>query len=211
MEQIACRRFKNAGLLGVLITVIALLPACSITTKLTNPLPIKEFGVANNEVIGLYVPEASRNYVWKGNINITPYSVEFGNALEPNVKYALSKIFREVVLVDVFPVPALSTKDVMRSVSVEIETAKVSPGALTFSSTSAELRLKAIFSKAGQIEGDPILVLGRATASAGGAGYIPLLNQVAYNAALQKAAEQAMTDALEQLVDEIIKRRGGGR
>ena len=197
---------KRIGWVVSAVIVVGLNTGCGVTTKLQYPLPIKDFAVKKNETIALYIPDQSKTNVWKGKININPYSVEFGNALEPNAKYALSKVFSEVVVVDKFPPPPVSAASPKRAVLIEISGANVAPGAMTFSSTSSSLNLKATMSQGGQIRGEPMSVQGTASASPGVMGAIPILglNQLAYNKALQKSAEGAMTKALEELVDAII-------
>lgn len=199
----------NKRLLGAIVLLAAsTLAACAVTTKLQSPLEIKDFSKKSNDAIGLHISAASKQYVWNGNINVIPYSVEFGNALEPNAKHAFGKAFRQVVLIDRFPTPTSSQGGPERAVSLEIAYADVSPGALTFSSTRAVLQLKAILAKGSQIEDQAILVEGSAEASPGVLGAIPLLfiNQVAYDAALQEASELAMKDALEKIVEATLAR-----
>lgn len=198
---------KRTGTLTLMCLVASLL-GCAVTTRLAAPLPIKNFGEMKDETIGLYVSDASRTYVWNGHINVAAHHVEFGNALEPNAKHALSRIFRKVVVLDKFPPNTSAHHDLTRAVSVEIKHANVTPGALTFSSSSAQLDLTAVVAHGGRVEGNSLLVQGRAEASPGIMGAIgPLYsNQTAYYVAIQKAAELAMVNALEQLVDLINQR-----
>jgi hypothetical protein len=204
-----CNFMKKLNL-AIVLSYVWLLAGCSVTTKLTSPLPVNISAAKTDEAIGLYIPDASKQYVWKGNINVATYNVEFGNALEANAKHALSKVFRDVSVIDHFP-PASTTGE--RAVSVEIEDAQVSPGALTFLSTSADVRLKAIIAEGGQAVGSPISVQGQAEASPGAMGANPILgmNQAAYDGALQEASEKAMTSALEQLIDAISKQHRAAR
>jgi hypothetical protein len=209
-----------------LSSLIWTLAGCSVTTKLTSPLEIKNFDAKSNEAIGLYIPDASKQYIWKGNIHVVPYNVEFGNALEPNAKHALSKGFREVTLIDQLPQPSATNSGFSRIISVEIEDADVSPGAMTFMSTSANIRLKAIITENGKVVGQPISVQGNSDSSpkfkvVNSDGSIdPEINRTmamldiqqtaqnadaAYYKALQQAAEKAMSSALEQLVDAVIR------
>jgi hypothetical protein len=154
--NLTLRRYRGSrGLAVILLGFIELLAGCSVTTKLTSPLPVNISAAKSDEAIGLYIPNASKQYVWKGNINVATYNVEFGNALEANTKHALSKVFRDVSVIDHFPPPLTSGG---RAISVEIEDATVSPGALTFMSTSADVRLKAIIAEGGKAVGNPISV-----------------------------------------------------
>ncbi|MEQ1560239.1 MAG: hypothetical protein ABL933_15055 [Methyloglobulus sp.] len=242
------RRLLSKVCLIALFNLVWLFAGCSgITTKLTNPLPIKDFGAISKDAIGLYIPDASKQYIWKGNINVVPYNVEFGNALEPNAKHALSKAFREVTVIDHMPQVTTATSGFSRIVSVEIEDADVSPGALNGMSTSADIRLKAIITESGDVVGKPISVQGHAdsasTSDTVGTnprkfeydynthspidGIDPPIDDVAaglrageaainlvqsglktdadYYLALQQASEKAMSSALEQLVEAVIK------
>ena len=205
--------FMSREMLTFFRTVIAmicgacLLVGCSTTTKLRSPLPIRNFDKISDEVIGLYIPEESKHYVWRGNINVTKYNVEFGNALEANAKHALSKIYSEVVPIDHFPLDPLPNNGITRALSLEIARANVSPGGATFSTSSAELQLRAELASDSQLEREVIVAEGKGDASPGAAGCIPLffINNIAYNKALQKANEQAMAHALDRLIDAIIE------
>jgi hypothetical protein len=179
----------------------------TITTKIQSPLPIKNLGISSEENVMLHIPEASRAYIWKGEINVIDYHVEFGNALEPNAKYALSKYFKDVTIIDK-PMSASKSMNITNTVTMEIETASVNPGSLTFTSTESEIKIKTILTKDGKADGNDFSVLGRGSASPGILGLIPIINQIAYNNALQNASERAMTNALEKIMDEIIKRKG---
>jgi hypothetical protein len=199
----------NKKLKPVILLILAFpILNCAVATKIQSPLPIKNFDSSNGESVMLHIPEASRTYIWKGEINIIDYSVEFGNGLEPNAKYALSKYYKDVTVIDSVILPAKSTGNNATTITIEIEKAFVNPGSLTFMPTQSQIKTKALLSKGGKPEGEEISVVGMGSASPGILGLIPLVNQIVYDNALQYASEQAMTNALEKIIDEIIKRKG---
>jgi len=188
-----------------------LLIGCSPSSKLRSPLPIRDFNNISDKAIGLYIPQASKTYVWRGKINITSYSVEFGNALETNAKNALSKIYPNVLPIDHFPLDPLPNNEIARALKLEIAGANVSPGGMTFSKSSATVELRAELACSDRLETKVITASGNGEASPGAMGCIPLffLNQVAYNKAVENANELAMTNALERLIEAIIVSKEG--
>lgn len=199
----------NKKLKPIILLILAFpILNCAVATKIQSPLPIKNFDTSDGGSIFLHIPEASRKYIWKGEINIIDYSVEFGNALEPNAKYALSKYYKDVTVIDTIVSSTKSTGNTGTTVTIEIENAFVNPGSLTFLPTQSQIKTKALLSKGGKQDGEEISVQGIGSAAPGILGIIPIVNQIVYDNALQHASEQAMTDALERIIDEIIKRKG---
>jgi hypothetical protein len=182
----------------------ALLAGCAVTTRLSSPLDIRLVEGGRKDGIGLHIPEPTRSYVWRGRINVVPYRVEFGDGLEPNAVDALSRAFGEVTMLETFPPSSELSPEY--SISLHILGAQVSPGLLTFSSTTAELQLKALVAKRAVVHEAPIRVTGRWESTPGAEGFNiqGARNQVAYEQALQDASEGAMANALAQLVEALL-------
>ena len=148
--------------------------------------------------------------MWKGRINVVPYTVEFGDTFEPNVRYALERAFGRVMMLDSFPPGGSGAPQY--SVSVWISDADVSPGALTFMSSSAAVHLEAEVATGTLVHDRRIEVEGIWESSPGAAGLDVGLgqNQVAYEATLQSACEGAMREALWRLIEELLLERARG-
>ncbi len=165
MKEIMILLYKKQN--AILLILASHFLNCAVVTKIQSPLPIKNFDSSNGESIMLHIPEASRTYIWKGEINIIDYSVEFGNGLETNAKYALSKYFKDVTVVDTIVSPSKSTGNSGTTIIIEIEQASVNPGSLTFLPTQSQIKTKALLSKHGKQEGEEISVLGVGSAAPG--------------------------------------------
>jgi hypothetical protein len=152
----------------------------------------------------VHVSPAARSYEETGWVNVVRYRVDFGDSLEANVADAFGRAFSEVAIADEFP--PMGAKSPRLAFDVEIAGSDVSPGMLTFLSSSAEVSLRARIAVDGVTQPAPIEVQGHASASPGGLGALPGPNQGAYDQALQIACEGAMRDALEKLVDASIAR-----
>jgi hypothetical protein len=92
------------------------------------------------------------------------------------------------------------------ALDIAIKGTDVSPGQMTFLSTSATVDLEARLAVDGVVQAEPIEASGEGEVSPGFVGAVPGANQGAYDSALQEACELAMGDALEKLVDASIAR-----
>lgn len=102
---------KTLNFPGIAIAaVMALLGGCGgVPTKATlgDAIPFTDREVRIAQVVGLYVDPESREYVARQTLghdskltNTVEFSVEIGQALEPNALRSLGKVFERVVVVD---------------------------------------------------------------------------------------------------------------
>jgi len=182
--------------------------ACGPQIKLSSPLTMKEYDKRVRVPMALHVPDDSRRYVETGHINVVQYKVYFGDALEANAAHAFSAAFDGFTVLDQFP-PAKAPLPRL-AIDVAIQSTNLSPGALTFMSSSATVDLKGTLAVDGVVQAEPIAVTGKGEASPGALGAVPGPfggpNNGAYDQALQAACELAMGDALEKLVDATLAR-----
>lgn len=188
--------------LALLLSLLGL--ACGPEIRLSYPLTSKRYDSRLALPIGLHISDAARSYVTKGHINVVGYQVDFGDSFEANAAHAFGAVFDGVKVLDRFP-PA--GPDAPRlALDLDIADADVSPGALTFMASHARVELRAKLAVDGAVQEPPIDVTGNGEGAPGALGAAPIVNQNAYDSALQKACESAMGDALQKLVDASITR-----
>lgn len=183
-----------------IITIVLLLltSACSSTYTLRNPVPLEGVPEQVSASVTYHVPSTAKNFSYKGNLNIQSLVVEFGPSLENTIRDALSLQFSNVS-----PQSSNAEEPDTPLMTTEFGLVSVSPGALTFSSSSARVELIVNFQRGGRSQSITKQFIGEATVEPGVAGALPIpgLNDSAYNAALRRACELALSRAVEKAVD----------
>ena len=190
-------KFRNVWVIAAVLS----LSACATTMDLRSPVPLESEAAPRSQSILFHVDEGASSYEFKGNINVQPLTIAFGKSLKSTLAAALAQKYESVSEIGAFP-PA---SDSAPSVSVEFSEVTVNPGALTFSSSSASVELRARFQVPGDSTLQAVRIKAKAEASPGAQGAIPIpgLNDSAYNNAIRRASELALARAVVGIVNYV--------
>jgi|GEM_PF-5838778 len=182
--------------IALTLTAMVILTGCATTTHVRTDLAFQSKSAKVPKSVLIEVPDEAKNHVAEKKYAMQTYRVPVGQALEPNALRAFATVIEKVTADKGAPT------DRTIELSFDSQTA-IRLGAFTFSKNTCIIGLKCdIKDSAGKVVWSGT---ARAEASKSSAlGYMGgIFGTYAYTSSLGKAADAAITEALQNLANQV--------
>lgn len=182
--------------IALTLMAMAVLTGCATTTHVRTDLAFQSKGVKAPKSVLIEVPDAAKNHVAEQKYAMQTYRVPVGQALEPNALRAFATVIEKVTAEKGTPT------DRTIELAFDAQTA-IRLGAFTFSKNTCIIGLKCdIKDSTGKVVWSGSARAEAAKSSA--LGYLGgIFGSYAYTSSLGKAADAAIAEALQNLVNQV--------